>query len=836
MGRVTGTIGLQGRKSPPFFTLGRMMKSMSSHFQDTPFYVDQTKGKVFVDFGNSLPINANGSMDTRVVGELLVAVSLNTTPSLTCSDDLLWLGLIYNNFHNWYQNSAGVQVFPSIGSLSPDQMETLNQHPLVVAQVTGTWPVLKCEEIVMAEARDGIDIHPYTEWTFRKNPNERAHVQLIATKFGKPLPEVDVKLDPCNCDNIFSGGPKVGEPPLPDVPSQTKTDENGIATFDIEVKDPKNNRSFIDGQLYPFIYSVANQSTNCDNMCTNDTLKLLNSLIVILAWDSYSIKGAEPTWLDDVYPIFKQYANLYPVMTDNFVNLANFYDVLKHRKAIKMSLELPLSHPNHMPVTRDLSTSKRNAIVEWLSKEKPVLGQPRKFYSVEHLREDLQIALQLEHSTIPPYLTALASIKGSYNLQIQSVLKTVIIQEMMHMALVANILNAVGGKPSLYSKDFIPHYPSRLPGGVQPDLIVPIEKMSLGLIRNIFMKIEQPVLELKQVSSFKHTFSFINRQKNMVGEGHCRKSDEGESCAEEKLRTMGYDRQTDEDPSSCFFVAGKEFDTDFQFRQLESVNHMMFKDNTETHTEPRRYFPGDDTRKIVWHHNTIGGFYNHILNALGNLTECGRNNSIFTGDPNRQVDFRHWSVHGHTLAVNNYFTAVEAIQDIIEQGEGSSPCNPVAWDTGKKKDLSHYFLFYSVAEKHEIQVAEATSPPDDNDDDAADDVVDFSKLCNGTYYFNGSKIPFDPEGVWPMVPNPRMSKYTAGSTAYRRAERFNQVYTKLLKSLEDVFNGHPDSLKDALGLMYSVDLHLRNLVGTPIDDNGDPDVGPNAGPPFDFTP
>lgn len=252
--------------------------------------------------------------------------------------------------------------------------------------------------------------------------------------------------------------------------------------------------------------------------------------------------------------------------------------------------------------------------------------------------------------------------------------------------------------------------------------------------------------------------------------------------------------------------------------------------------QPRRYFPGDDTRKIVRHHNTIAGFYNHILNALGNLTECGRNNSIFTGDPNRQVDFQHWSVHGHTLAVHNYFTAVEAIQDIIEQGEGSSPCNPVAWDTGKKKDLSHYFLFYSVAEKHEIQVAEATSPPDDNDDAATDDVVDFTKLCNGTYYFNGSKIPFDPEGVWPMVPNPRMSKYTAGSTAYRRAERFNQVYTKLLKSLEDVFNGHPDSLKDALGLMYSVDLHLQNLVGTPIDDNGDPDVGPNAGPPFDFTP
>jgi len=111
----------------------------------------------------------------------------------------------------------------------------------------------------------------------------------------------------------------------------------------------------------------------------------------------------------------------------------------------------------------------------------------------------------------------------------------------------------------------------------------------------------------------------------------------------------------------------------------------------------------------------------------------------------------------------------------------------------------------------------------------------FQQLCNGTYYFNGSRIPFDPDGVWPMISNPRMSKYKPGSNAYRQAERFNKVYTKLLKSLDNVFNGHPEKLKDALGLMYSVNLHLKNLVRTPIEDNGDPDVGPNAGPTFDFT-
>ncbi|KAL9985890.1 hypothetical protein ACROYT_G008342 [Oculina patagonica] len=372
-GRVTGTIGLLVGKSPPFFTHGRMMKAMSSHLQDAPFYVDQTKRKVFADFGNSLPITETGSFDTRVLGDLYVAVPFNTNPSLTCADDILWLGLIHNKFPNWYQNTAGVQAFPALGSLSLDVLRKLSQHPLVVAE----------------------------------NPDEQANVELIATKFGKPLPGARVKLDPCNCQNIsFHDGPKIGQPPLPDVPSHSVTDDNGIATFDIEIKDPKNNRTFLDGQIYPFIYSVEGQQKNCKEMCESAAFKLLNSLIVILAWDHYIIKGTEPTWLDDVYPIFKQYANLYPVMTDNFVDLENYYDVLNYRKAIKMSLELPMSHPNHMPVTRDLSMSKRKVIVEWLSKEKPLFGEPQHFYSVENLRKDLQIALELEHSTIPPYLTA----------------------------------------------------------------------------------------------------------------------------------------------------------------------------------------------------------------------------------------------------------------------------------------------------------------------------------------------------------------------------------------------------------------------------------------------
>ena len=385
--------------------------------------------------------------------------------------------------------------------------------------------MLICKKILLAEAKDGIDIHPFNKWTFRKNPGENAVVELFATKFGEPLPNATVLIKRCNCENIFSPGPEVGQPPLPCKRAEIKTNKNGIATLSIDATDPKNYRKYIDGQIYPFFYSVEGQATNCSSVCySNNPLMLLNSLFVLLVWDNYTRKGEEATWLDDVYPIFKQYANLYPVMTENFVDLGNYYEVKEHRKAITMSLRLPMSHPNHMPVTRDLSDSKRKVILEWLSDEKLPQGRKRDYFSIEKLRRDLQTALEVEHATVPPYLTALASIKNSFNHEIQKVIRSIVIEEMMHLALVANILNAVGGKPRLYSKDFLPHYPSRMPGGLQPDLIIPIEKLSLGLIRNIFMKIEQPTKEQKLVSSFQYTYSFVDALKN------CYKTEKAANC------------------------------------------------------------------------------------------------------------------------------------------------------------------------------------------------------------------------------------------------------------------------------------------------------------------
>ena len=110
----------------------------------------------------------------------------------------------------------------------------------------------------------------------------------------------------------------------------------------------------------------------------------------------------------------------------------------------------------------------------------------------EDLYEPLQNAIELEHSTIPPYLTAFYSIKRGFNKEVADIILSVVRQEMLHMTIAANVLNAIGGHPVVNKSGFIPEYPGKLPGNIEPDLQVGLAPLSIKLVRDIFMKIEQP--------------------------------------------------------------------------------------------------------------------------------------------------------------------------------------------------------------------------------------------------------------------------------------------------------------------------------------------------------
>ena len=110
--------------------------------------------------------------------------------------------------------------------------------------------------------------------------------------------------------------------------------------------------------------------------------------------------------------------------------------------------------------------------------------------TIESLRTHLQWALELEHATIPPYLCALFSIKEGTNQEAHEVIESVFVEEMLHMSLVANLMNAVGGKPVIDKPDFIASYPAYLPHSNKA-FQVPLLKFSPEAIE-VFLKIEKP--------------------------------------------------------------------------------------------------------------------------------------------------------------------------------------------------------------------------------------------------------------------------------------------------------------------------------------------------------
>lgn len=83
--------------------------------------------------------------------------------------------------------------------------------------------------------------------------------------------------------------------------------------------------------------------------------------------------------------------------------------------------------------------------------------------TIEELRRYLQAAIEVEHLTIPVYMTGMYTIHPGANSEAYYAIRSVLVEEMLHMTLAANLLNAVGGKPKVADPEFIGEYPVHLP-------------------------------------------------------------------------------------------------------------------------------------------------------------------------------------------------------------------------------------------------------------------------------------------------------------------------------------------------------------------------------------
>jgi CDGSH-type Zn-finger protein len=110
--------------------------------------------------------------------------------------------------------------------------------------------------------------------------------------------------------------------------------------------------------------------------------------------------------------------------------------------------------------------------------------------TVDSLRRHLQWAIEIEHGTLPPYLCALYSIKEGCNREAAEVVHSVFMEEMLHLTMAANLLNAVGGSPKLDAPGLLPTFPTYLPHSNRA-FEVPLTKFSREAVE-IFMQIEKP--------------------------------------------------------------------------------------------------------------------------------------------------------------------------------------------------------------------------------------------------------------------------------------------------------------------------------------------------------
>ncbi|MCY7296926.1 ferritin-like domain-containing protein [Alteromonas sp. a30] len=85
--------------------------------------------------------------------------------------------------------------------------------------------------------------------------------------------------------------------------------------------------------------------------------------------------------------------------------------------------------------------------------------------TLAQLHQDLQVAMQLEFATLPPYLCAMYTINEATNPSVYHAIRSVVMEEMFHLVNATNVLLATGGTPKVNCASFVPTYPTPLPNG-----------------------------------------------------------------------------------------------------------------------------------------------------------------------------------------------------------------------------------------------------------------------------------------------------------------------------------------------------------------------------------
>ncbi|MEY4484954.1 MAG: hypothetical protein RL693_2406 [Verrucomicrobiota bacterium] len=379
-GRIAGTIGPATASEPRHMVVGRQFMATAGPNGNffTPLgainfcsaVVDETASCIYLDLGNALSTAAPGGA-INPQGDLTLSIydpiALPGYPAGTT----VAIGVIpasgaggYVQDPNWYASTAGIVVLP----LSAAQLQAVASSQLLISGNAG---VLISEWSSSAFVRAD-------RFVYRMSPDETVQIPVYAMQFGKPLAGVGVsfQLDSSQLQTqVGSGFPYVAPSPAVAVPddalafnSTAVTDSNGLAVLTLNTSDPGTPRYFNNGNDYGIDGQVYGVRPAFDDAQTYTGPVNQWNFISILLWSGFT--PANPVTWTDLQPIFQQYANLYPVM-NRFLDLGNYEAVVKNARLLLLAFGLNPADPNSMPVTRDLSPAKRDAILAWLKNPLP---------------------------------------------------------------------------------------------------------------------------------------------------------------------------------------------------------------------------------------------------------------------------------------------------------------------------------------------------------------------------------------------------------------------------------------------------------------------------------
>jgi len=212
---------------------------------------------------------------------------------------------------------------------------------------------------------------------------------------------------------------------------------------------------------------------------------------------------------------------------------------------------------------------------------------------------------------------------------------------------------------------------------------------------------------------------------------------------------------------------------------------------------------------------TVGEFYQSIIDGLRYLVEKHGEPAIFTGDVARQVtpEF-YYAGGGRPIVVTNLDSAVRALDEVIDQGEGISPS---MYDGDG--DLAHFFRLYQihcnryyVRSRDEAMASTARIP------------------IAGSYPEpTGAPVGVSFVDAIPMHPDPVIDDYPPGELR-DIAIAFSRSYTQLLQTIERALTGEPAALLVAVPMMFDIKWQAFAILNNPWPDS----AAIHAGPTFEY--